>query len=97
MILEEINGDVRVVLNGRTLAVGDSIEDSQYSLVAVLGVGKAMFRVSPNTTTELKGTKEPVIENTPPPPPPTPKVEAAPVVERVPPAMETPSETTEEE
>ena len=26
MILEEIDGDVKVVLNGKTLAIGDSVE-----------------------------------------------------------------------
>ena len=35
MILEQIEGDVRVVLNGNTLVVGANIEDSQWPLVSV--------------------------------------------------------------
>jgi len=98
MILEEIDGDVKVVLNGKTLAIGDSIEDHQYALVAVLGKGKATFRVDPSCTVQTKGV-EAVVE--------TPvvkaakaakaavKVEAAPA-EVVTPIVETPSEATKE-
>ena len=97
MILEETNEDLKVVLNGRTLAVGDSIEDSQWPFVAAIGKGKAIFRVDSCSTVEIKGVQSPVAETPTPAPAPTLIVEAAPVVERVPPAMETPSETTEEE
>ena len=97
MILEEINGDVRVVLNGRTLAIGDNIEDSQYPYVAALGKGKATFRVDPNCTVEVRGVEVAAQETPAPAPAPAPVVEAAPVVERVPPKMESPSEPTEEE
>lgn len=95
MILEEIDGDVKVVLNGKTLAIGDSIEDHQYALVAVLGKGKATFRVDPSCTVQTKGV-EAVVE--------TPvvkaakavvKVEAAPA-EVVTPIVETPSKATKE-
>jgi len=57
MILEEIDGDVKVVLNGKNLTVGDTIEDNQYRLVTVIGTGKATFRVDTNCTVETKGTK----------------------------------------
>jgi len=57
MILEEIDGDVKVVLNGKALAVGDTIEDSQHPLVAVIGKGKATFRVDPSCTVEIKGVE----------------------------------------
>jgi hypothetical protein len=93
MILEDIDGDVKVVLNGKTLAIGNSIEDSQWPLVAVLGKGKATFRVDPSCTIEVKGVQ--VAASTPvptPTPTPAPKVEAAPVAERVTPPVETPSE-----
>jgi hypothetical protein len=103
MILEEIDGDVKVVLNGKTLAIGDSIEDHQYALVAVLGKGKATFRVDPSCTVQTKGVEAPVEA-----PVETPvkapvvkaakapvKVEAAPA-EVVTPIVETPSEATKE-
>ena len=95
MILEEIDGDVKVILNGKTLTIGDSVEDHQYALVAVLGKGKATFRVDPSCTVQTKGV-EAVVE--------TPvvktakaavKVEAAPA-EVVTPIVETPSEATKE-
>ena len=90
MILERIDGDVKVVLNGRTLTVGDNIEDSQYPLVAAFGKGKAIFRVDANCTVERKGVDAPA-----PAPAPAPVVEAAPVAERVTPAVETSGENTE--
>jgi hypothetical protein len=96
MILEEITGDVRVVLNGNTLSVGSIIEDSQYPLVSVIGKGTASFRVDPNCTVDVKGVDIP--KEVPAPvaaPVPVPKVEAAPVAERVTPAMETPGKATE--
>ena len=61
MILEEIDGDVRVSLNGKVLAIGDTIEDSEYSLVSVIGVGKATFRVDPSCTIDCKAV-EAVVE-----------------------------------
>jgi hypothetical protein len=57
MILEEIDGDVKVSLNGKALAIGDTIEDSQYPLVSVTGKGKATFRVDPSCTVECKGVE----------------------------------------
>ncbi len=95
MILEEIDGDVKVVLNGKTLAIGNSIEDSQWPLVAVLGKGKATFRVDPSCTIEVKGVQV-VAEESAPAPTPAPKVKAAPVAERVSPPVETPSEPAKE-
>ena len=95
MILEEIDGDVKVVLNGKTLAIGDSIEDHQYALVAVLGKGKATFRVDPSCTIETKGVEAvveaPVVKVAKA----AVKVEAAPA-EVVTPIVETPSEATKE-
>jgi len=95
MILEEIDGDVKVVLNGKTLAIGDNIEDHQYALVAVLGKGKATFRVDPSCTIETKGVETaveaPVVKTAKA----TVKVEAAPA-EVVTPIVETPSEATKE-
>jgi len=92
MILEEIDGDVKVVLNGKALSVNDSIEDGQWPLVAVLGKGKATFRVDPSCTVEIKGVavvveEAPVVKAA--------KVEAAPA-EVVTPIVETPSEATKE-
>jgi hypothetical protein len=95
MILEETDGDVKVVLNGKTLAIGDSIEDHQYALVAVLGKGKATFRVDPSCTIETKGVEAvveaPVVKVAKA----AVKVEAAPA-EVVTPIVETPSEATKE-
>ena len=95
MILEEIDGDVKVVLNGKSLAIGDSIEDHQYSLVAVLGKGKATFRVDPSCTIETKGVEAvveaPVVKVAKA----AVKVEAAPA-EVVTPIVETPSEAAKE-
>jgi len=76
MILEEIDGDVKVVLNGKTLAIGDSIEDHQYAFVAVLGKGKATFRVDPSCTIETKGV-EAAVEAVAPKPIPKTKITAA--------------------
>ena len=95
MILEEIDGDVKVVLNGKALAVGNSIEDSQWPLVGVIGKGKATFRVDPSCTIEVKGVvavvETPVVKVAKA----TVKVEAAPA-EVVTPAVETPSEAAKE-
>ena len=98
MILEEIDGDVKVVLNGKTLAIGDSVEDHQYSLVAVLGKGKATFRVDPNCTIQTKGvetTVEAPVVTAAKAAKATIKLEAAPA-EVVTPAVETPSEVAKE-
>ena len=95
MILEEIDGDVKVVLNGKALAIGDSIEDAQWPLVAVLGKGKATFRVDPSCTVEVKGVAV-VVEEVAPATKAAPKVEAAPVAERVTPPMETSGEAATE-
>ena len=99
MILEEIDGDVKVILNGKALSINDSIEDAQWPLVAVLGKGKATFRVDPSCTVEVKGVAVVVEEAAPAPkaaPKAVPKVEAAPVAERVTPPMETPGEAATE-
>ena len=99
MILEEIDGDVKVILNGKALSINDSIEDDQWPLVAVLGKGKATFRVDPSCTVEVKGVAVVVEEAAPAPkaaPKAAPKVEAAPVAERVTPPMETPGEAATE-
>jgi hypothetical protein len=95
MILEEIDGDVKVVLNGKTLAIGDSIEDHQYALVAVLGKGKATFRVDPSCTIETKGVEAAVEAPVVKAAKATVKVEAAPA-EVVTPIVETPSEAAKE-
>ena len=95
MILEEIDGDVKVVLNGKALAVNDSIEDSQWPLVGVIGKGKATFRVDPSCTIEVKGVVAAVEDVAPVPVKAAAKAEAAPAVV-VTPAVETPSEVTKE-
>lgn len=92
MILEEIDGDVKVVLNGKALAVGNDIPDAHYALVSVIGKGKATFRVDPSCTVEVKGA-EAVAEEAPAPKA-TPK--AAPVAEVVAPVVEAPSTPAEE-
>lgn len=99
MILEEIDGDVKVVLNGKALAVGNSIEDSQWPLVGVIGKGKATFRVDPSCTVEVKGVVAAVEDVAPVPAKAAAKAaakaEAAPAV-IVTPAVETPGEDTKE-
>lgn len=95
MILEEIDGDVKVVLNGKALAVGNSIEDSQWPLVGVIGKGKATFRVDPSCTIEVKGVVAAVEDAAPVPVKAVVKAEAAPAVV-VTPAVETPGEDTKE-
>jgi len=95
MILEEIDGDVKVVLNGKALAVGNSIEDSQWPLVGVIGKGKATFRVDPSCTIEVKGVVAAVEDAAPAPVKAAAKAEAAPAVV-VTPAVETPGEVTKE-
>lgn len=95
MILEEIDGDVKVVLNGKALAVGNSIEDSQWPLVGVIGKGKATFRVDPSCTVEVKGVVAAVEDVAPVPAKAAAKAEAAPAVV-VTPAVETPGEVTKE-
>jgi hypothetical protein len=67
MILEEIDGDVKVSLNSKTLAIGDTIEDSQYPLVSVIGKGKATFRVDSSCTVECKGVEITVEVDSPAP------------------------------
>ena len=99
MILEEIEGSVRIMYAGKVLSVGDSADDYSKG-VFVVGAGKAIFRVDPNSTFEIKGVEaETHVEPAPipapaPAPAPAPIVEAAPVAERVTPAMETPGEDT---
>ena len=96
MILEEIEGSVRIMYAGKVLSVGDSADDYSKG-VFVVGTGKAIFRVDSNSTFEIKGIEAenaPVLA--PAPAPVATKVEAAPVVERVTPPMETPSEVTKE-
>jgi hypothetical protein len=57
MILEQINGGVEVLLNGRSLVVGDSIDDTELSLVCVLGRGIATFRIDPSSSIDVKGAE----------------------------------------
>ena len=77
MIFERIDGEVKVVLNGKTLAIGDSIEDTQWPLVSIIGIGKATFRVDPSCTVERAGT-EAIVE---PVPTPAPALKPAPITE----------------
>ena len=56
MILEEIDGDVKLSLRGQALSVGSTIADHDYALVSIVGNGKATFRVDPSCTIELKAT-----------------------------------------
>ena len=79
MILEEIDGEVKVVLNGKALTVGSSIEDSQWPLVGVIGKGKATFRVDPSCTVEVKGVETD-----------TSTIKTAPVAEKAPIAEKAP-------
>ena len=97
MILEEIEGSVRIMYAGKVLSVGDSADDYSKN-VFVVGTGKAIFRVDSSCTFEVKGVEaeNPVAPITAPAPTPAPVVEAAPVVERVTPPMEPPSEVTKE-
>jgi hypothetical protein len=101
MILEEIIGDVKVTImkeNGATvaIAVNDYISDHESSTVCVIGEGKAVIRVDPNCTFEIRGkAEEATLEAPAPVAAPTP-VEAAPVVEVVAPAVEAPSIAAEE-
>ena len=55
MILEDIDGNIQVTLEGKQLVVGTYFEDSKYSMVLVIGTGKATFRVDPNCTIEKQG------------------------------------------
>ena len=57
MILEEIDGDVKLSLRGQALAIGSTIADHDYPLVSIVGNGKATFRVDPSCTVELKAAK----------------------------------------
>ena len=54
MILEEIDGDVKLSLRGQALSVGSTIADHDYALVSIVGNGKATFRIDPSCTVELK-------------------------------------------
>lgn len=80
MILEEIDGDVKVVLNGKALAVGNDIPDAHYALVSVIGKGKATFRVDPSCTVEVKGIESENATAPAPAPAPAPVVKE-PVIE----------------
>jgi hypothetical protein len=95
MILEEIEGNVKITCAGVALSVGDTVDDYSKS-VLVIGIGKAIFRVDPSCTFDVKGVEVAVEEVATPAPTPAP-VEAAPVAERVPEPVETPSPVTEEE
>ena len=95
MILEELDGGVKVLLNGKNIAIGDSIEDTDFPLISVIGKGKAIFRADPSTTLEAKGAELVVEEWLANNPSPTPVVEAAPAAV-VAPSVETTSEPTKE-
>jgi hypothetical protein len=94
MILEQIEGNVKVTFAGKSLVVGDTVDDYSKAL-SVIGTGKAVFRIDPNATFEIKGQEQEYIATPSPIPPSAPVVEAAPEAEVVPPAMETPGEDTE--
>lgn len=105
MILEEIDGNVKVtVLRGNgiaVVAVGEYISDHESSTISVIGAGKAVIRVDPSCTFDIKGieaegTTAPAPAPTPAPAPAPAPVEAAPVAEVVAPAVETPSAPAEE-
>jgi hypothetical protein len=93
MILEEIEGSVSVTYAGKTLSVGDSADDYSKG-VFVVGAGKAIFRVDPSSTFEVKGVQGESYSEAASIP--APVVEAAPVVEVVSAPMEAPVEVTEE-
>jgi hypothetical protein len=93
MILEEIEGSVTVTYAGKTLSVGDSADDYSKG-VFVVGAGKAIFRVDPSSTFEVKGVQGESYSEAASIP--APVVEAAPVVEVVSAPMEAPVEVTEE-
>ena len=94
MILEEIEGSVRIMYAGKVLSVGDSAEDYSKG-VFVVGAGKAIFRVDSSCTFEVKGVEG---ESAPAPvvAPKAAPVEAAPVAEVVAPVVEAPSTPVEE-
>ena len=107
MILEEIDGNVKVtVLRGNgiaVVAVGEYISDHESSTISVIGAGKAVIRVDPSCTFDIKGIEAegtaapaPAPAPTPAPAPAPAPVEAAPVVEVVASAVETPSAPAEE-
>jgi len=84
MIFERIDGEVKAILNGKTLSIGDSIEDTQWPLVSVIGIGKVIFRVDPNCAVERAGMEATVSEQAPAPvvkPEPAPKPTPEPVPE----------------
>jgi hypothetical protein len=93
MILEEIEGSVTVTYAGKTLSVGDSADDYSKG-VFVVGAGKAIFRVDPSSTFEVKGVQGESYSEAASIP--APVVEATPVVEVVSAPMEAPVEVTEE-
>ena len=77
MILEEINGDVKVILKGQPLTIGSTVEDTDYSLIKVFGDGKATFRIDPSCTVDVKGVK--ILVATAAEPAPELTIEPAPV------------------
>ena len=89
MILEEIEGSVRIMYAGKTLSVGDSADDYSKG-VFVVGSGKAIFRVDPSSTFEVKGVEAESAPTPAPAPAPAP-VQAAPAA-LVPTPMETSSQ-----
>ena len=93
MILEQIEGNVKVTFAGKTLVVGDAVDDYSKTL-SVIGTGKAVFRIDPSCTFEINGQEQEYIATPSPIPPSAPVVEAAPVAEVVPPPMEAPGKDT---
>jgi hypothetical protein len=69
MILEQIEGNVTVILNGKTLTIGNSFDECDYSTVIVSGTGKAIFRIDPSCTVERVA-----VEDTTPTPTPIPVI-----------------------
>lgn len=107
MILEEIEGSVKVTLAGKTLSIGENVADYAKGIL-VIGTGKAIFRVDPSATFEVKGVEvvaEEVAVPAAPAPTPAPvpasvftpaPVETAPVAELVPAPVEAPSPAAQE-
>jgi hypothetical protein len=87
MILEEINGDVKVTIikqNGQTvvLTCGDEFNDHESSTLSVAGEGMVIVRVDSNCTFEVKGVVAEAEAEA--------KVEVTPIAEAIPVAVKTP-------
>ena len=90
MILEEIDGSVRIMYAGKTLSVGDFAEDYSKGIF-VVGAGKAIFRVDPSSTFEIKGVEGESYSEAAPIPAPAPAPAPAPTPAPTPEAVKEPS------